>query len=166
MPLFNYLKFLFNSNAGFYLALNIFIIKFGRKEKKVYLCSQIYIPEIGLYNMTKRIRRIILGLTMIFAIASVWPLAAQTERADSLSQQQSPSAVSEVRGRMMTSPLPVSIRQQGRQICVQSRYNQLLPVYTESGTFYTAFRLSKGTNWLTGLPKGSYLINNRKFTIY
>ena len=48
MPLFNHLKFLFNSNAGFCLVLNIFIIKFGGKEKKVYLCSQIYIPEIGL----------------------------------------------------------------------------------------------------------------------
>ena len=119
-------------------------------------------------NMTTRLRNTIgMGLTAcFFAILSMVPAAAQSERSDSLVQKTITTTNTEVRGRMMTSPLPVTLRQQGRQICVQSRYNQLLPVYTENGTFYTAFRLSKGTNWLTGLPKGSYLINNRKFTIY
>lgn len=68
--------------------------------------------------------------------------------------------------RMVGSSLPVQIRQQGRQLCVQTRYNQLLPVYRADGSFYSAFRLSKGTNWLNGLPKGTYIINNRRFTIY
>lgn len=69
------------------------------------------------------------------------------------------------RGPLMSSPLPVSIRQQGRQLCVTSRYNQLLPVYSANGTYYQAFRIIKGTNWLTGLPKGAYIINNQRYVI-
>ncbi len=117
--------------------------------------------------MTQRRNKTCIAAFLIAFVISLCPLmvAAQSQHTDSLMRKE-PVVNSEVRGRMMTSPLPVSIRQQGRQICVQSRYNQLLPVYTESGTFYTAFRLCKGTNWLTGLPKGTYLINNRKYTIY
>lgn len=118
--------------------------------------------------MNKKLRNLLLCI-MALSAAALAPIrtTAQVHRADTLSRQPAISQQeSEVHPRMMTSPLPVSIRQQGRQLCVQSRYNQLLPIYTESGTFYTAYRLSKGTNWLTGLPKGSYLINNRKFTIY
>lgn len=70
-----------------------------------------------------------------------------------------------MRHRMLTSAQPVEIRQQGRYLCVTSRHAQLLPVYSSSGTLYSSFRLSKGTNWLNGLPRGSYFINNRKFTI-
>ena len=66
---------------------------------------------------------------------------------------------------MMTSPLPVEIKQQGRQLCIKSQYNQLLPIYTANGTFYSSMRLTKGTNWLTGLPRGAYMINNRRYTI-
>jgi len=65
----------------------------------------------------------------------------------------------------MTSPMPVKIHQQGRYLCVTSKYAQLLPVYNASGTLYSSFRITKGTNWLSGLPRGSYFINNRKFTI-
>lgn len=118
--------------------------------------------------MKQRLYKTFVTLMMaIAAITFVVPVAAQSERTDSINHQPTltPSNT-EVRGRMMSSPLPVTMRQQGRQICVQSRYNQLLPVYTENGTFYTAVRLSKGTNWITGLPKGTYLINNRKFTIF
>ena len=67
--------------------------------------------------------------------------------------------------RMMSSPLPVEIRQQGRQLCIKSRYAQLLPIYTASGTYYSSMRLIKGTNWLTGLPRGAYMINNQRYTI-
>ncbi len=77
------------------------------------------------------------------------------------SQQELP----DIRHRMMTSPQPVEIRQQGRSLCVTSRYNQLLPIYSANGYLYSSFRLSKGTNWLSGLPRGSYIINNKKFTI-
>lgn len=79
--------------------------------------------------------------------------------------QPAPHELPDIRHRMVTSPQPVEIRQQGRSLCVTSRYNQLLPIYSASGSLYSSFRLSKGTNWLNGLPRGSYIINNRKFTI-
>ena len=118
--------------------------------------------------MKKNLRIILFALVAMLAGALIpsWSWA-QVQRTDSISRQPALSAQNpEVQSRMMTSPLPVSLRQQGRQICVQSRYNQILPIYTEGGVFYTAFRLSKGTYWLSGLPKGTYFINNRKFTIY
>lgn len=68
--------------------------------------------------------------------------------------------------RMMSSAMPVTITQQGRRLCVYSRYNQLLPVYRANGMFYQAFRLSKGTTWINGLPRGKYIINGRQYTIY
>lgn len=73
--------------------------------------------------------------------------------------------VHDIRSRMMTSPQPVNIHQQGRLLRVESQAIQLLPIYTQNGTFYTAFRLTKGTNWLGGLPRGRYIINNRHFSI-
>ena len=54
--------------------------------------------------------------------------------------------VPQLRSRMMTSPLPVEIRQQGRQLCIKSQYNQMLPIYTAGGTYYSSMRLTKGTN--------------------
>lgn len=94
------------------------------------------------------------------------------QRRDSLHRSPAATVQSHAHGefpdfrhRMMTSPQPVEIRQQGRNLCVTSRYNQLLPIYTSSGALYSSFRLSKGTNWLSGLPRGSYIINNKKFTI-
>ncbi|MBR0272791.1 MAG: hypothetical protein IJQ59_01700 [Bacteroidaceae bacterium] len=124
--------------------------------------------EARLFFMKKNLRILLFAMTaMLTGVVIPSRMAAQVERADTLSRQPALSTQNpEVQSRMMTSPLPVSIRQQGRQICVQSRYNQILPIYTEGGVFYTAFRLSKGTNWLSGLPKGTYYINNRKFTIY
>lgn len=71
----------------------------------------------------------------------------------------------DIRHRMITSPQPVEIRQQGRSLCVTSRYNQLLPIYSASGSLYSSFRLNKGTNWLSGLPRGSYIINHQKYII-
>ena len=73
--------------------------------------------------------------------------------------------VPQLRSRMLTSPLPVEIRQQGRQLCIKSQYNQMLPIYTAGGTYYSSMRLTKGTNWLTGLPRGAYMINNQRYTI-
>lgn len=70
-----------------------------------------------------------------------------------------------IRGRMMASPFPVTLRQEGRQIFAQSKNEQILPVYTGSGAYYATFRIYKGTNWINGLPRGTYFINGRKFTI-
>lgn len=67
--------------------------------------------------------------------------------------------------RMVQSAYPVQINIVGNAISIKSNYNQILPIYTEGGAFYAAFRLNKGTNWLSGLPRGTYYINNRKVTI-
>ena len=99
-------------------------------------------------------------------------LRADVQQRDTLSRRAIPHYLPtpavdlpNLRHRMMTSPAPVEIHQQGRHLCITSRYAQLLPVYNASGTLYSSFRLTKGTNWLSGLPRGSYFINNRKFTI-
>lgn len=86
-------------------------------------------------------------------------------RTDTLRSLARRVEIPQLRTRMMTSPLPVEIKQQGRQLCIKSQYNQLLPIYTANGTFYSSMRLTKGTNWLTGLPRGAYMINNRRYTI-
>jgi hypothetical protein len=67
--------------------------------------------------------------------------------------------------RLASSPKPVSIKIQGSKLFVQSEANQLLPVYRKTGAFYCAFKLTKGTNILSGLPKGIYVINNKKFVL-
>ncbi len=69
------------------------------------------------------------------------------------------------RGKMAQSAFPVRIKAQGRALCVRSDYNQVLPVYNSCGSFYSLFRLSKGVNWVNGLPRGTYYINNRKIVI-
>lgn len=106
---------------------------------------------------------------MLFVMSScVFPFFAMSgvESRDTIRHRLPTSEVRDFRsGGMMSSPLPVTIRQQGRQLCVTSRYNQLLPVYSANGTYYSAFRLAKGTNWLTGLPRGRYIINNKRYVI-
>ena len=69
------------------------------------------------------------------------------------------------RGKMSTSAYPVQISVTGRVVQIQSDHNQLLPIYTHSGVLYLTARLNKGTNWLSGLPRGHYFINNRPITI-
>ena len=53
----------------------------------------------------------------------------------------------------------------GGSLLVTSRHSQMLPVYKGNGVFYGLFRLNKGTNWISGLPKGTYIINNSKVTV-
>ena len=67
--------------------------------------------------------------------------------------------------KMNTSAFPVQISVTGRVVQIQSDRNQLLPIYNQNGILYLTARLSKGTNWLGGLPKGHYFINNRPITI-
>lgn len=67
--------------------------------------------------------------------------------------------------KMSMSLYPVQLQVHGRLLRIQSDHNQILPIYTQSGAFYMAMRLSKGTNWLNGLPRGRYFINNRPVTI-
>lgn len=67
--------------------------------------------------------------------------------------------------RVMNSAKPITLTQQGRRLCVFSRYEQLLPIYRADGTFYQAVRLTKGTTWINGLPRGQYIINSKQYTI-
>ncbi len=67
--------------------------------------------------------------------------------------------------KMNTSAFPVHITVTGRMVQIQSDRNQLLPIYTRNGVLYLTARLSKGTNFLGGLPRGHYFINNRPITI-
>lgn len=67
--------------------------------------------------------------------------------------------------KMNTSAYPVQISVTGRMVQIQSDRSQLLPIYNQNGVLYLTARLNKGTNWLGGLPKGQYFINNRPITI-
>lgn len=67
--------------------------------------------------------------------------------------------------KMNTSAYPVQISVTGRVVQIQSDQDQLLPIYTQNGVLYLTARLNKGTNWLGGLPRGRYFINNRPITI-
>lgn len=67
--------------------------------------------------------------------------------------------------KMTTSAFPVQISVMGRVVQIQSDRNQLLPIYNQNGVLYLTARLNKGTNWLGGLPRGRYFINNRPITI-
>ena len=68
-------------------------------------------------------------------------------------------------GRMAHSAYPVQLFVRGRSLKVTSRYEQILPIYTKSGTLYIAMQLNPGVNWLHGLPRGRYRINNRTINI-
>jgi hypothetical protein len=67
--------------------------------------------------------------------------------------------------KMNTSTYPVQISVTGRVVQIQSDHNQLLPIYNAGGVLYMTARLTKGKNWLGGLPRGQYFINNRPITI-
>lgn len=67
--------------------------------------------------------------------------------------------------KMNTSSFPVQINAMGRVVQIQSDHSQLLPIYTQNGILYLTARLNKGTNWLSGLPRGRYFINNKPITI-
>ena len=65
----------------------------------------------------------------------------------------------------VSSTYPVKIKMKGSSLLVTSQHSQMLPVYKGNGVFYGLFRLDKGTNWISGLPKGTYIINNSKITV-
>ena len=67
--------------------------------------------------------------------------------------------------RMLCSAFPVQISVTGRAVQIKSEHSQMLPIYTRSGILYMTMRLNKGSNWMSGLPRGHYFINNRPITI-
>ena len=85
---------------------------------------------------------------------------------DSISyHRRKPYKEQPVRARMSHSAYPVVLHVVGNVVRVDSPERQILPIYTQNGSFYMIMRLNKGTNWLSGLPKGSYFINSRLITI-
>lgn len=65
----------------------------------------------------------------------------------------------------VSSTYPIKIKMKGNSLQVTSRHSQMLPVYKGNGVFYGLFRLNKGTNWISGLPKVVYIINNSKIMV-
>lgn len=97
----------------------------------------------------------------------IWPKKKKKQKtalADTISMTTKLQDVGQTH-RMLTSTYPVHIQVTMNAVQIQSDHSQILPIYTQSGTFYMAARLNKGTNWINGLPKGSYFINNRPIKI-
>ena len=68
-------------------------------------------------------------------------------------------------GRMAQSAYPVKLTVKGRSLRITSKHEQVLPIYTQGGVLYLAMQLTPGVNWLNGLPRGRYRINNRTIRI-
>lgn len=117
------------------------------------------LPHIGLLALA-------LALTVcLTAEGSVRKRKVRTHRApDTLVVPYVPPELN-IGSRMSTSIFPVKITVIGRAVQIQSDRNQLLPIYTHNGVLYLTARLTKGTNWLGGLPRGRYFINNKPITI-
>ena len=115
------------------------------------------------------IRRICL---LLLAACFCWPAEGAVRRRKVRVRQNPDTMLVAIRppempssSKMSTSAFPVKISVTGRIVQIQSDRSQLLPIYTHTGVLYLTARLSKGTNWLGGLPRGRYFINNRPITI-
>lgn len=118
--------------------------------------------------MLKRlvVRTFVLSLTLLVLL----PVGASLRKKRVAAKADTTLLVDKMRdlgqtGRMSCSPFPVKIHTSGRAIQIQSDHSQILPIYTRAGAFYMVVRLNKGVNWLNGLPRGHYFINNRPITI-
>ena len=87
-------------------------------------------------------------------------------KADSVGRDVSFSEYTHIyRTKRVSSTYPIKIKMKGGSLLVTSQHSQMLQVYKGNGVFYGLFRLNKGTNWISGLPKGTYIINNSKVTV-
>lgn len=118
--------------------------------------------------MLKRlvVRLIVLSVALLVLL----PIGASMRKKRVVAKPDTTTLVEKIQdfgqtGRMSCSTFPVKIHTSGRAVQVQSDHNQILPIYTETGAFFMAVRLNKGVNWLNGLPRGHYFINNRPITI-
>lgn len=114
----------------------------------------------------KKILTIFMLVGALLHIAAVAPTAVcrrkpLVQKQDSIVRLAPREGDTEVRRKMSTSAYPVQMNVVGSALRVQSPENQILPVYTGTGSFYLFMRLNKGVNWLNGLPRGRYFINNR-----
>lgn len=123
-----------------------------------------------LMSMRKAISALVICL-----IATVMAIASNPAQGERRRKRQTrPDSVALVsiqdisgvtRRRMSSSAKPVQLHIVGKAVRIQSPESQVLPIYNSTGAFYLVMRLNKGTNWLNGLPRGKYYINNRAITI-
>lgn len=118
-------------------------------------------------NCLKRILTILMLVGALLDVSAVAPTGffhkrkSLRARQDSVSRNIIREGDRTLRRKMSHSAYPVELKVVGNAVRVDSPDNQILPIYTHNGTFYLIMRLNKGTNWLNGLPKGRYFINNR-----
>ena len=118
--------------------------------------------------MSKRL--VVRTIALLFALLVLLPMGASMRKKRVVTKPDTTSLVEKIQdfgqtGRMSCSTFPVKIHTSGRAVQIQSDHNQILPIYTRAGAFFMAVRLNKGMNWLNGLPRGHYFINNRPITI-
>ncbi len=109
-----------------------------------------------------------LVLLLVVVLGSLQAMAGQDSH-DNLSKSIPDSVVGKrvtwmeivPAGKMLQSAHPVTLTVKGNSLCVNSKYQQDLPIYTQGGSLYMAMKLTPGENWLYGLPSGRYRINNR-----
>ena len=115
---------------------------------------------------TQRIGMLLLAVTLCLPAESVGRRRkSQKAHAPDTLVAAMPSPEMPSSRKMSTSAFPVQISVTGRVVQIQSDRGQLLPIYNQNGVLYLTARLTKGTNWLGGLPRGRYFINNRPITI-
>lgn len=111
---------------------------------------------------------------LLLALLVCWPAGASVRKRKNFVRHTADSAALALpvppvemptRSKMSSSAFPVSISVSGRSVQIKSSHEQFLPIYTRSGALYLTARLNKGTNWLGGLPRGHYFINNLPVTI-
>lgn len=118
----------------------------------------------------KRILMIFMLVGVLLGIKAVTPIGVMCQGegmayADSVVAQKTKDSDKVLHRKMSLSAHPVQMHVVGNAVRVESPESQILPIYTHNGTFYLIVHLNKGTNWLNGLPKGKYFVNNRLLTI-
>lgn len=87
-------------------------------------------------------------------------------KTDSLGRNSTFSEITHIyKTRRVSSTYPIEVKVRRGSLLVTSQYTQMLPIYKGNGVFYGLFRLNKGTNWINGLPRGTYIINNSKVVV-
>jgi hypothetical protein len=115
-------------------------------------------------------RLIVRSIVLSLALLVLLPIGASMRKKRVVAKPDTTSLVEKMQdfgqtGRMSCSTFPVKIHTIGRAVQIQSDHSQILPIYTRAGAFFMAVRLNKGMNWLNGLPRGHYFINNRPIII-
>ena len=111
------------------------------------------------------------SLGVLLVVGGIWSAYADSQmqseaKTDTLEQHKAFSEITHIyKTRRVSSTYPIDVKVKRGSLLVTSKYSQKLPVYKANGVFYGLFRLNKGTNWISGLPRGTYIINNAKVIV-